>query len=207
MRTRDFWYQSFDILDDHKKISIKVFFLARLFGKINFYVYLCGRLLKIMERNLFIELLEDGDKVSLYSPHFEGEEYSEFEKFLLTYKDTYPDDVRQLVYRLDIIKRDGAADRHFRYEGTKRDRVMALPSHLETTSLRLYLLNIQAKILILGNGGLKNTATYQEDENLYRQVKLLQKIDIKLKQREKDKVIVVTGTELLGELSFIIDDE
>ena len=50
-----------------------------------------------MERNLLIELLEDGEKVSLYSPHFEGEEYSEFEKFLLTYKDTYPDDVRQLV--------------------------------------------------------------------------------------------------------------
>ena len=68
-----------------------------------------------------IELLEDGEKVSLYSPHFEGEEYSEFEKFLITYKDTYPDDVRQ--------------------------------------------------------------------------------------QREKDKVIVVTGTELLGELSFTIDDE
>ena len=57
-----------------------------------------------MERNLLIELLEGGEKVSLYSPHFEGEEYSEFEKFLLTYKDTYPDDVRQLVYRLDIIK-------------------------------------------------------------------------------------------------------
>jgi len=54
-----------------------------------------------MERNLLIELLEDGDKVSLYSPHFEGEDYSEFEKFLLTYKDAYPDDVRQLVYRLD----------------------------------------------------------------------------------------------------------
>ena len=30
-----------------------------------------------MERNLLIELLEDGEKVSLYSPHFEGEEYSE----------------------------------------------------------------------------------------------------------------------------------
>ena len=34
-------------------------------------------------------------------------------------------------------------------------------------SLRLYLLNIQAKILILGNGGLKSTATYQEDEHLH----------------------------------------
>ena len=165
-----------------------------------------------MERNLLIELLEDGDKVSLYSPHFEGEDYSEFEKFLLTYKDAYLDDVRQLVYRLDIIKRDGAADRHFRYEGTsyegtKRDRVMALPSHLETTSLRLYLLNIQAKILILGNGGLKSTATYQEDEHLHKCVKTLQKIDIEIKEREKQKMIVITGTELFGELSFTIDDE
>jgi hypothetical protein len=158
-----------------------------------------------MERNLLIELLEDGEKVSLYSPHFEGEEYSEFEKFLLEYKETYPDDIRQLVYRLDIIKRDGAIDRYFRYEGTKRDRVMALPSHLETTSLRLYLLNIQAKVLILGNGGLKNTATYQEDENLHRQVKTLQKIDMQLKKREKNNVIVVKGTELLGELAFTID--
>lgn len=96
---------------------------------------------------------------------------------------------------------------HFRYEGTRRDRVMALPSHLETTSLRLYLLNIQAKILILGNGGLKTTATYEEDENLHRQVKTLQKIDIQLKQKEKDKVITVSGTELLGELTFTINDD
>ena len=146
-------------------------------------------------------------KVSLYSPHFVGEEYSEFEKFLLTYKDSYPEDLRQLVYRLDMIKRDGAADRHFRYEGTRQDRVMALPSHLEPTSVRLSLLNIQAKILILGNGGLKHTATYEEDESLHRQVRTLQKIDIELREREKQKIIVVTGTELLGELSFTIDIE
>ena len=47
-----------------------------------------------MERNQFIELLENGEKVSLYSPHFESEEYSEFEKFLLEYKDTYPEDAK-----------------------------------------------------------------------------------------------------------------
>lgn len=159
-----------------------------------------------MQKNLFLELLEDGDKVSLYSPHFEGEVYTEFERFLLTYKDTHPDDVRQLVYRLDIIKRDGAADRHFRYEGTRRDRVMALPSHLETTSLRLYLLNIKAKILILGNGGLKHTATYEEDSHLHSCVKTLQKIDIQMKQLEKQKVLTVSGTSLLGTLTFTIDD-
>lgn len=159
-----------------------------------------------MERDLFIELLEDGEKVSLYSPHFDGEEYTEFEKFLLEYKDKYPDDVRQLVYRLDIIKRDGAEDRHFRYEGMRRDRVMALPSHLETTSLRLYLLNIKAKILILGNGGLKSTATYQQDAHLHKCVQTLQKIDIQTKQMEKQKVITVKGTKLFGTLTFTIDD-
>ena len=90
-----------------------------------------------MEKNLFIELLEDNGKVSLYSPRFEGEQYTEFEKFLLAFKEQYPDDVKQIVYRLDIAKREGAQDRHFRYEGKMRDRVMALPSHLETTSLRL----------------------------------------------------------------------
>ena len=52
---------------------------------------------------------------------------------------------------------------------------------------------------------LENTATYQEDENLHRQVKTLQKIDIQLKKREKNNVIVVKGTELLGELAFTID--
>lgn len=65
-----------------------------------------------MEKNLFIELLEDnGGKVSLYSPRFEGEQYTEFEKFLLAFKEQYPDDVKQIVYRLDIAKREGAQDR------------------------------------------------------------------------------------------------
>lgn len=43
-----------------------------------------------------LELLEDGDKVSLYSPKFEGETYTEFEKFLLKYKDEYPQDIAQI---------------------------------------------------------------------------------------------------------------
>ena len=159
-----------------------------------------------MRKNVLLALLEDGEKVSLYSPRFEEEQYTEFEKFLLAYKDALPEDVGQLVYRLDIIKRDGAADRHFRYEGTRRDRVMALPSHLETTKLRLYLLNIQSKVLILGNGGMKNTATYQEDVFLSKCVDTLQKIDIQLKIKEQKTIITVKGTKLLGELSFVIDE-
>ena len=157
-------------------------------------------------KNLLLEMLENNGIVSLYSPRFEGEDYTEFEKFLLKYKDKYPDDVKQIVYRLDIAKREGAFDRHFRYEGKKRDRVMALPSHLETTSLRLYLLNIQSRILILGNGGLKHVSSYQDDEYLNKCVETLQRIDIELKIKEKKKIITISGTRLLGELSFTIEE-
>ena len=39
-----------------------------------------------MEKNLLIEMLEEGDKVSLYSPKYEGEQFTEFEQFLLAFK-------------------------------------------------------------------------------------------------------------------------
>ena len=54
------------------------------------------------KKNLLIELLEDSGKVSLYSPRFEGEEYTEFEKFLLKYKDSYSDEVAQIVYSIQL---------------------------------------------------------------------------------------------------------
>lgn len=159
-----------------------------------------------MKRNLLIELLESGDKVSLYSPRYEGELYTEFENFLLQFKDTHQHDVQVLVRRLDIIKENGAEDRYFRYEGTIQDRVMALPSYIDTANLRLYCLNISHKILILGNGGVKNTRTYQDDPILNKCVQNLQKIDIQIKKRENCKVITVQGTQLLGELAFSIED-
>lgn len=159
-----------------------------------------------MERNLLIALLEDGEKVSLYSPKFEGETCTEFEKFILKFRDSHLADLQVLLRRLDIIKVNGAEDRYFRYEGTVKDRVMALPSHLDTANLRLYCLNLSHKVLILGNGGVKTTQTYQEDEHLTRCVETLQKIDIQIKNKEKTQIVTIEGTHLIGPLSFTIDD-
>ena len=141
-------------------------------------------------------MLESGEKVSLYSPRFEGEEYTEFEKFLLTYKENYLQDIHILVRRIDIIKANGAEDRYFRYEGKRKDRVMALPSHFDTSNLRLYCLNINHKILILGNGGLKNSQTYQEDPTLH-----------KIKQLENKQVITISGTNLNGPLELSVNTD
>lgn len=71
------------------------------------------------------------------------------------------------------------------------------------------LLNIKSRILILGNGGLKTTRTYEENPHLNKCVQDLQRIDIQLRNKELAKEIVVKGTALLGELSFTIetDDE
>ena len=60
--------------------------------------------------------------------------------------------------------------------------------------------------MILGNGALKTTATYEEDMFLNKCVETLQKIDIQLKRFERQKIITIRGTRLLGELSFAIDD-
>lgn len=160
-----------------------------------------------MERNLLIELLETGEKVSLYSPRFEGEEYTEFEKFLLEYKDTHAHDVQVLVRRLNIIKQNGAEDRYFRYEGSMNDRVMGLPSHIDSSMLRLYCLNISKKVLILGSGGIKTTQTYEEDKKLHKCVQTLQKIDIEVRQKERQQIITITGTQLVGPLTFTIEDD
>lgn len=80
---------------------------------------------------------------------------------------------------------------------------MALPSHLDTSNLRLYCLNISHKILILGNGGIKQTQTYQEDVNLH--VRNLQKIDIIIKKLENRRIITINGTNLHGPLELTID--
>lgn len=159
-----------------------------------------------MERNLLIELLEKGDKVNLYSPKFEGEEYTEFEKFIIKFKDNYLPDLQIIIGRIDKIKAIGAEDRHFRYEGRKHDRVMALPSHLDSSNLRLYCLNLSAKVLILGNGGIKSTQTYNEDPILSKCVETLQKIDIEIKIKEHQKIISIKGTELMGPLNLTIND-
>lgn len=161
----------------------------------------------MMKKNLLVELLETGEKVSLYSPRFEDEEYTEFEKFIIAYKDNYPTDIQVLIRRIDIIKQNGADDRYFRYEGTRRDRVMALPSHLDTAMLRLYCLNISHKILVLGNGGVKTCQTYEEDPHLHKCVQTLQKIDIEIKKKERQQVVTIIGTTLIGPLTFTIEEE
>ena len=157
-----------------------------------------------LERKFKIELLEEHNQVNYYSIKFEGETLSEFEKFLSKNKTKHFEDLSIIITRLEKIGENGAEERYFRYAGTKKDRTSELPSHLDTSKLRLYCIRLSEQIVLLGYGGLKKTRTYNEDPLLNKCVETLQKIDSVIKQKEGTREIIRNGKILLGKLSLSI---
>lgn len=158
-----------------------------------------------MRQRVSVVLLEEYERVNFYSFTLQGEANSEFENFLLKFRDAYPEDVGKIMYRLECITRDGVFERHFRYASKTADRVAELPSHIETSNLRVYCVCISEKILILGNGGLKTTRTYNEDPELNTYVSVLQKLDSSIKYNESTSHLHINGKELNGRLSMLIE--
>lgn len=60
---------------------------------------------------------------------------------------------------------------------------------------------------MLGNGGVKTTQTYEEDPHLHKCVQTLQKIDIEIKKNERQQIVTIIGTNLIGPLTFTIEEE
>ena len=127
----------------------------------------------------------------MFSICFDGSEESEFEKFLNEFKDNATDnkDFNVILLALSKIIDKGALERFFRIEGRMNDNVKALA--IDSRKLRLYCLRISDQILILGNGGVKTTRTYQEDSKLSGYVMDLQTFDkVLLKAQKSGKVTI-----------------
>lgn len=138
-----------------------------------------------------LKTIEQNDNVGMFSICFEGNEESEFEKFLNEFKDnaTYNKDFNVILLALSKIIDKGALERFFRNEGKMSDNVKALA--IDSRRLRLYCLRISDQILILGNGGVKTTHTYQENEILSGYVMDLQTFDkVLLKAQKTGKVTI-----------------
>ena len=138
-----------------------------------------------------LKTIEQNDNVGMFSICFDGSEVSEFEKFLNEFKDnaTYNKDFNVILLALSKIIDKGALERFFRNEGRMNDNVKAFA--IDSRKLRLYCLRISDQILILGNGGVKNTRTYQEDSKLSGYVMDLQTFDkVLLKAQKSGKVTI-----------------
>lgn len=137
-----------------------------------------------------------------------NEEVSEFDKFLVLFKDTenpwLKDDFEKILYAIDNITQYGALESYFRVEGKMNDRICAIPLLIKPRdktkhgTLRLYCIRVSDSLLIIGGGGLKVTDTYQEDEMMAKHVSTLQAIDSRLAEVEK------CGLDLHKELFNIV---
>ena len=101
---------------------------------------------------------------------------------------------------VEQILSNGALERYFRREGKMSDSVVALP--VLKSKLRLYCLRLTDKILILGNGDIKRSPTYEEDDTLQGYVIDLQKFERLLKQEVRAGNVEITEKEILTDKTF-----
>lgn len=143
-----------------------------------------------------IETIKQTEEVGLFTIRFEGDSVTEFEKFANKFKDDAKrqTDLQMILNALNKILENGATlERYFRPEGKMRDNVVALPTF--RTSLRLYCLRMSDSVLIVGNGGEKNTKTYEESAELNGYVISLQKLDELIRvEVKKGNIVIESGT-------------
>lgn len=149
-------------------------------------------------KEVTLKTLEQTDNVSLYSICFDGNALSEYESFVQKFKDdaTLNNDYKNILLALEKIVAVGAFERFFRPEGKMNDWVTALS--IDSRKLRLYCLRISDQILIVGNGGVKATRTYQQSDELSGYVMDLQQFDKLLKEAQKDGSITIEKNVITG---------
>jgi hypothetical protein len=141
---------------------------------------------------------------TLYTIQFLTEDKGEYLRFYNKFKDdaTYNDDLARIAKFVESIADLGALERFFRSEGKMSDRVCALP--VVKSNLRLYCLRLSNSILILGNGGIKKSRTYNEDDELRGYVVTLQNFDKLIKQGVKEGTIIISENQIDTENTFDI---
>ena len=143
--------------------------------------------------------LEQTESTGLFTIIFKGENQSEFDKFIEKFRNDAirNKDLRTILNQIELMMNAGAfLERRFRPEGKMSDHVSALP--VFKNSLRLYCLRMSDSVLIVGNGGVKNTKTYEENDDLNGYVISLQKLDTLLKAEIKAGIVQIEKTEIVG---------
>ncbi len=161
-----------------------------------------------MKRKYSIELIEEYDAVNFYSIHLDDEELSELERFFDKFPEgcEYDEEIDVIISWLDKIGEKGALERYFRPEGRYGDGVGVIPIDVGN-KLRLYCLRLSDKILVFGNGGIKDAKSWQQCESLAPYVEMLIDTSRFISSRILNGQIVMVDKELLGNLNFTRDEK
>lgn len=149
-----------------------------------------------MKRYKIEEFLQ-GEKLTVYSIReiFDNNVFdsnNETEKFFFNIKSSHPDDYNIFKAVLkNMINKSGAKRKFFRDETNPDcDYLYALINNYDENrhykgELRLFCLNFGVDKLILGNGGIKKTKTFNEDPKLNTVARILQKLCSEIIDKEK----------------------
>ena len=118
-----------------------------------------------------LELIIETDSVSIYSPKYDGEELSEFEKFLSANDSHTQPQLRSffdsIIATIEKIQECGARENLFRREGGNVKAIPLLVSlqhkNQNIGKVRLYCLRLSDRLLIIGNGGVTKERRYEND--------------------------------------------
>ena len=140
------------------------------------------------------------EKSDVYSIRIDEEKNTEFQKFVVLFKDSedayLKDDFGRILAAIEKIAQNGALESYFRFEGGIKDRVCAIPLLIKPRNknrhgtLRLYCIRISETLLIVGGGGLKVTDKYEDTPLLQEHVSRLQTIDSELRKLENGGVLL-----------------
>lgn len=156
-----------------------------------------------MNQKYCLELFDENDNLNLYTIRLKDEKLTEFEKFLEKFPDDceYKEDIDIIISWINKITEKGALSRYFKPEGKYGDGVGAIP--IETNNIRLYCLRLSDKILILGNGGIKDADTWQESPTLRPFVELLIDTSRFINTRRQKGNIQLNDKTIVGNLNFV----
>ena len=161
------------------------------------------KLRKGVRQEYSIELIEEYEKVNFYSIRMKGAELTELEAFFEKFPEGsgYDDEIDVIISWLDQIAERGALERYFRPEGRYGDGVGVIPIDVGN-KIRLYCLRLSDKILVFGNGGVKDARSWQGSETLAPYVKMLIDTSRFISSRIKDGTVVLVDKEIVGNLNF-----
>lgn len=126
-----------------------------------------------------------------------------FEKFPVG--SDFDEEIDVIISWIDKIAETGALERYFRPEGRYGDGVGVIPIDVGN-KLRLYCLRLTDKILVFGNGGVKDAERWEESETLAPYVKLLIDTSQFISSRIQNGTIILVDKEIIGNLNFSRDE-
>ncbi len=148
-----------------------------------------------------------GNQATIYTVVLDGDDKSLFDYFLEENIENNRKEVKSILSRLKEIGRTTGAREIFfkKYEGKPGDGVCAL----HDKKLRLYCIRYGKVAVILGSGGLKNVATWQDDDTLSDAAEIMIEISNDITKRLQDREIKWSqdGKRLLGNLKFTDDEQ